>query len=272
MTVEDTAQTFTDVDLTGSTFDSVDLTGASFEHVDLSNATLRFIDLTGARLSMVDMVDVTIKADLRNVVINGVDIAPLVDAELDRRHPGRAAMRPVDADGFRAAWQLLEGLWDSTIDHARRLPTELLNERVDGEWSFLQTLRHLVFATDAWVSRAMLGVRAPWHPLSLPWEQMRGEPGYPMDKNARPSLGEVLAIMQDRIALVRDLFATLDDDRLAGMTEPVDGIGWPPTEAFPVREVLLTVLNEEWEHRMYAERDLDILDARISDGGPGEPR
>jgi hypothetical protein len=29
-----------------------------------------------------------------------------------------------------------------------------------------------------------------------------------------------------------------------------------------VRECLLVVLNEEWEHRLYAERDLDALEAR----------
>jgi hypothetical protein len=29
-----------------------------------------------------------------------------------------------------------------------------------------------------------------------------------------------------------------------------------------VREYLLIILNEEWEHRLYAERDLDALQAR----------
>jgi hypothetical protein len=29
-----------------------------------------------------------------------------------------------------------------------------------------------------------------------------------------------------------------------------------------VRECLLIILNEEWEHRLYAERDLDALEAR----------
>jgi hypothetical protein len=27
----------------------------------------------------------------------------------------------------------------------------------------------------------------------------------------------------------------------------------------PVKECLLVLLNEEWEHRLYAERDLDLL-------------
>ena len=31
------------------------------------------------------------------------------------------------------------------------------------------------------------------------------------------------------------------------------------SRSFPVRECLLIILNEEWEHRLYAERDLDAL-------------
>jgi hypothetical protein len=30
-------------------------------------------------------------------------------------------------------------------------------------------------------------------------------------------------------------------------------------ENFPVKECLCIVLNEEWQHRLYAERDLDTL-------------
>jgi DinB superfamily len=33
----------------------------------------------------------------------------------------------------------------------------LLHESVGGEWSFIETLRHLVFATDSWIRRAILG-------------------------------------------------------------------------------------------------------------------
>jgi hypothetical protein len=30
---------------------------------------------------------------------------------------------------------------------------------------------------------------------------------------------------------------------------------WPPARNFPIRECLLTILHERWEHRLYAERD-----------------
>jgi len=35
--------------------------------------------------------------------VNGVDVAPLVEAELNRRFPGRADRRTGDPDGLRAA-------------------------------------------------------------------------------------------------------------------------------------------------------------------------
>jgi hypothetical protein len=83
-----------------------------------------------------------------NVVVNGVDVAPLVDAELNRRMPGRAKMRPDDADGFREAWVILERLWEAP-SRARTLPEAALHRSIDDEWSFIQTLRHLNVASAA---------------------------------------------------------------------------------------------------------------------------
>ncbi|MCZ7438819.1 DinB family protein [Micromonospora sp. WMMC241] len=213
----------------------------------------------------VELVDARIDGEIQNLVVNGVDVAPLVNAELDRRDTDRARMRPTDPDGFREAWGTVERLWDGTVERARGLDPGLLHDSVDGEWSFIETLRHLVFATDAWVRRAILGDPSPWDPLDLPWDEMPGTPGIPRDREARPSLEEVLALRRERMATVRRVFDGLTDESLAGYTEPVEGTGWPPPESFPVRECLLIVLNEEWHHRQFAERDLDAL-------RPGAPR
>jgi len=241
-----------------------DLTGARFEDVDLSHARLRNVDLTGVTIRGAAVVDVDISGEIRGLRVNGVDVAPLVDAELNRRYPDRVKMAATDPDGFGEAWAILERLWRQTVERARRLPPELLHERVEGEWSFIETLRHLVFATDAWVRRAILGEPAPWHPLDLPHDEMRHRPGVPRDRDARPSLAEVLALRADRMATVRQLIAGLTEERLAGMTEPVREPGYPRSDSFAVRDCLLTILDEEWQHRMYAERDLDVLASRSS--------
>jgi DinB superfamily len=91
---------------------------------------------------------------------------------------------------------------------------------------------------------------------------MPDEPSVPWDNSARPSLDQVMALRADRMATVRQVIAGLTDATLAGMTEPVTEPGYPPPESFPVRRCLQAILIEEWEHRLYAERDLDLLTSR----------
>jgi DinB family protein/pentapeptide repeat protein len=255
---------FHDADLRGSRFERTDLSGAQFRSVDLSGARFRGASLSGVVMRGVELVDVDIHGALKNVTINGVDIVPLVNAELDRRYPDRGAMRPVDPAGFRQAWDIVERLWQGTVERARRLPPERLYESVDGEWSFIETLRHLVFATDSWIRRVILGDPSPWDSLDLPWEEMPDTPGVPRDRDVRPSLNAVLELRRDRMATVREVIEGLTDDSLDSRTKPVDAPGWPAPRSYPVRECLLIILNEEWEHRRYAERDLDALQARVT--------
>lgn len=253
---------FIQANLTGARFADVDLTGASFTAVDFTGVRMRAVDLVGVQARGVYVRDVEISGEVESLVVNGVDVAPLIEAELERQHPERAKLHPTDADGFREAWEVIEGLWAETVERARGLPPELLHERVDGEWSFTQTLRHLAFATDAWVRRAILGDPIPWHPLDLPWEEMRDTPGVPRDREARPTLDEVLALRRTRMDTVREVLSDLTDERLASHTEPVPGPGWPEPRSYPVQECLATVLNEEWWHRQFAERDLATLAQR----------
>jgi DinB superfamily/Pentapeptide repeats (8 copies) len=252
---------FIDVDLPGTRFEQVDLSGAEFHVVDLSNAQFRAVDLTGVVMRGVDLINVDIRGDIEGLTINGVDISPLVETELNRRHPERAKMRPEDPEGFVEAWDILERLWNGTVERARLLNPALLHESVNGEWSFIETLRHLVFATDSWIRRVILGDPSPWDPLSLPFDEMPDLPGVPRDRAARPSLDTLLELRLDRMATVRRVIEGLDGRALAGDTEPVEGPGWPEPRPYPVRKCLLIILNEEWEHRLYAERDLSVLQA-----------
>jgi hypothetical protein len=258
---------FTEADLRGSRFERADLSGAQFLYTDLAGARFREADLRGVVMRGVELGNVEIYGEIENVTINGVEVGPLIEAELDRRYPDRAKMRPADPAGFRQAWDIVECMWDQTVARARRLPPELLHESVDDEWSFTETLRHLTFATDCWVRRAILGDPSPWDPLGLPWDGMPDTPGVPRDREVRPPLDTVLALRRDRMSTVRDVVDHLTDESLAADTEPVEGPGWPRPRSYPVRTCLRVVLNEEWEHRLYAERDLAALEARIKEGG-----
>ncbi len=259
---------FVEQDLSGARFERVDLRGATFREVYLNDARLRDVDLSGldvrgsllkgARMRGVELIDLDIYGELLHVTVNGVDIAPLVEAELDRRMPDRAKMRPETADGFREAWTVLERLWAGTVERARTFPEADLHRGVDDEWSFIQTRRHLGFASAAWVGRMVLGDPAPWHPLDLPWDEAPVHEGVPWAKRVKPELHEVLALRRERRATVAEV--------LDGITDA--GLGRRVTSATPfltdatdltVADCLRVVLNEEWEHRLYAERDLSVL-------------
>lgn len=245
--------------LVGAVFTDVDLSRAEFRQVDLTDARFRGVSLWRTTLHGADLVDVTITAgDLERVVINDVDVAPLINDELDRRDPDRPLTRPDDAEGFRRGWDLLERRWEETVRRARGLPPERLHASVAGEWSFVETLRHLVFATECWVGRGVRGEAYPWGPLSLPWDETPDAMGFPRDGEARPSLEEALALRTEAQAAVRAVLEGLTDDELDRVPELADGPGWPPP-GHTVRQCLSTVLNEEYAHRLYAERDLAVL-------------
>ncbi|MDQ3391599.1 MAG: pentapeptide repeat-containing protein [Actinomycetota bacterium] len=190
--------TFREQDLTGARFERVSLRGASFTQVFLNDANMHAVDFTGtqirgalfneSRMRGVEVVDVEISGELQNVVVNGIDIAPLVDAELNRRMPELAVAPVGPAVGRGAGW--------------------------DG----------------------------------IPW-----------DREARPSLDAVLTVRRERQAMVRHVMESLTDEQLASEVTRTE-TGWPRAENFPFKECLRIVLNEEWEHRLYAERDLTALE------------
>jgi hypothetical protein len=258
--------TFEHVDLSRARFDRVDLTGSRFQMVDIAQSEFRDTAFRHVRMRGVELEDVDISGELKDVRINGIDVWPLVSAELDRLHPERLRLRPVEAAGYREAWGILEDLWCGTVERARRVSADdpdLLHASVDGEWSFVETLRHLAFATSCWLHRAILGDPRPWGPLELPWDTMPDTPGVPRDRTARPSLDDALAIRLQRSGEVRAYLESLTDEQLAGHTAPLSGTGWPPEgETFPVKECLDVLINEEWWHRQFAERDLGVLEAR----------
>jgi hypothetical protein len=238
--------------------------GARFLGVDLTGATFRDCDLR--RVKVVDswLIDVNVSGLIGNFLVNEVDVAPLVEAELDRRHPERVPLRAMQTpDEYRATWQTLEELWSETLARARRLPEPMLYERVDDEWSFVETLRHLIFATDAWASRTVLDDPMPFHRLGLTHTPYPRDDALALgiDLDARPSLEEVLSVRAERMAVVSGIVAGLTDAELARPCARPPAPGYPD-EARTVGACLRVVMDEECEHRRYATRDLAVLEGR----------
>ncbi|MEV4056817.1 DinB family protein [Amycolatopsis sp. NPDC049688] len=156
----------------------------------------------------------------------------------------------------------IETRWAATLDRARLLPEGKLHERVDGEWSFGETQRHLLFASDAWLGNAVLEEEAPYHSLGLPAGGMPPEDAAKLGLTleATPTLDEVLAPRLARMAAMRRVVGGLTPaglDRVCGR-KPADPY---PDEEYVVRRCLKVVLKEEAEHHRYATRDLAVLEA-----------
>jgi hypothetical protein len=246
--------TFTGTDdLRGAQFVDADLSGARFVRADLSGVVMRGVEVSGAD------VDAPWLLDGGSVLrVNGVDVAPYVESELNRRFPGRSQRHADDPDGLRAAWAAVERTWAATLARAAAMPPGTVDVSVDGEWSFAQTLRHLVMATDAWLRRGVLGVPQPFHPIGQPNVEYAADGNDPaVFTGGVPPYAEVLAVRAGRVAMVRDhLAAVTREDLAAERRNP-----WSPEHPETVLSCLHTILEEEWEHHRYAVRDLDAIAA-----------
>jgi DinB superfamily/Pentapeptide repeats (8 copies) len=241
-------------DLQGAEFVDANLRGARFRRADLSGVVMRAVDVREADIDAPWLLKG--ESFLR---VNGVDVVPLVEAELNRRFPGRAGRRATDPDGLRTAWAALERTWAATLERVAAMPAGTVDVSVGGEWSFAQTLRHLVMATDAWLGRAIMGIEQPFHPIGQPNAEYETD-GNDMSVFAAviPSYHDVLEIRADHVAMVRNYLATVTSDGLAATRKNP----WAPEYPETVLSCLQVILGEEWEHHRYAVRDLDAIDAR----------
>jgi hypothetical protein len=79
------------------------------------------------------------------------------DAERLKLRAERDKLTATDPEGLAVAWAMIEDTLGATAARARELPEPVLHGQVDGEWSFVQTHRHLVLATDCWLRPMMKG-------------------------------------------------------------------------------------------------------------------
>ena len=200
-----------------------DWSGRTFKQINLNNTVWKEADLVNARFS----------GRIDGLVINDIEVAPLIGAEMDRRFPERRKLRPQSHDDAADAWAVIESLWSASKERAGSADEAVLQTRPEeDEFSWCESFRHLIFVTDAWVSKNALGVE-DWHPWGMPpsfWPPPDG-----VDVSATPSWSDVVDAREGRMALVRKHLETID------------------------LNCLRVVLGEEWAHNWYANRDLDRL-------------
>jgi DinB superfamily/Pentapeptide repeats (8 copies) len=233
-----------------------DLAGAVFWGADLSGARFRDVNLTDATISHAWLVNVDIDALVDKVVINGVDVTAYVN-ERDPWYPLRTMLRPADPTGMRATWAALETEWATTILRARALPEDALHASVNDEWSFVQTLRHLVFAMDKWFTAPILEGR--FHPIGLPNTGSVDFPWPGLDYDVAPSVSEALDVRADGATRFRDYLAAVATTELTRSVEVLEN------GTNPLQECICTVFEEEFSHNRYARRDLTQLEVAQHD-------
>ena len=97
-------------------------------NVDLSESRFQNVNLTGAKIMEAMLVNARISGLIDGLVLNDVEVAPLIDAEMVRRYPERAKLRPVDAAGARQAWAVIEELWAATKGRVVRALVDTLTD------------------------------------------------------------------------------------------------------------------------------------------------
>jgi uncharacterized damage-inducible protein DinB len=232
---------------------------ARFEDQDLTDCEFRECDLTGARMIGVVMKDAVIDGLVSNLVVNGIEVSAYVEAELDRRHPVRLPIRSGDPLQLLRGSRELQAAWAATLERLKSLPEGSEHQRVGGEWSAVETLRHLVYVHDCWFDRCCRGSVAPPTSLGLASDEVLAlEPD--LDPSARPSLQEVLAVRERQTTELQSWLSQVTDEELALPAPVPEAAGWPPyARGKSILECLHVVLNEEWAHHGFCERDMALL-------------
>ena len=237
-----------------------DYEGAEFIDLSMARATFREVDLSGARMRGVLLFNADIDGAIDGLRINGVEVMPLIEAELDRLHPERLRLQPATPETMRDAVDVIEELWQATVRRASALPEEAAYRSVNDEWSLAQTLRHTIFVLDAWYGHAAVLRPNPFHPIGVPASFTTNGAEFGIDESAAPTLSEILAVRAERIADLRADLAEVTQEELDRVRGPNTALGCPPPGERTAARCLQVIFNDQWAHVQFANRDLANLE------------
>ncbi len=162
--------------------------------------------------------------------------------------------RPVPT--VAAAREIASALTDqleATMRRAALLTDDARQQRVNDEWSVVESLQHLIFVVDVWLGRTIRGAEDPFHPIGLPPSFVpRTLPGSSIDAEARPTFDEACEVLRERLADLRGYLDALPPDELGR------SIG---THAATVAGGLGVIFDELAAHDHFINRDLAYLNS-----------
>jgi DinB superfamily/Pentapeptide repeats (8 copies) len=236
----------------GEEFEDRDLSDSVFWGVDLRKSLFRDADLSHSRFFHVSMSEVSVDGVIDRLVVNGVDVTNFVNTN-DRWYPLRNELSPADEVGVRSTWSRLMAEWEKLYAHVDDLSESVLMQSVNGEWSFRDTLRHMLFVHDKWFNWP-LGNQRTFSPIGLPNTGSQGGAWPGLDLASNPTYAETLI---ERRAQTQSFSKFVDNLNLAEL---------PDTSAvlengdMPTIMCVHAILEEEFEHLRYAWRDIERAD------------
>src|SRR3954453_13178556 len=103
-------------DLSGTVFIDTNLRGAKFVESDLARVVIRGCDVEGMEI------DAPWLRFGEPITVNGVDIRPYGEAELNRRVPGREDQAAESPEDLTPPWRTAEAGWAGGIEPPGLLP------------------------------------------------------------------------------------------------------------------------------------------------------
>jgi hypothetical protein len=108
------------------------------------------------------------------------------------------------------------------------MPRGSEHQRVGGEWSAVETLRHLVFVHDSWFRRCCLGSTDPFTAIGLASAFVPDQEEQGLDRAAAPRLDDVLAVRDAQGAELELWLSAVTAGELSAPAPVPAGRGWPP--------------------------------------------
>lgn len=232
-------------------FDDRDLSDSTFWGVQFHRARFRDADFSGSSFFHVFLKNVSIDGEIKNLLINGVDVTEYVNQH-DRWWPLRNNLSPDTREGVVESWTALSLEWSKLLGLVSTLRPSVVNQSVDGEWTLNQTLRHLIFAMDKWFMLPMLGAHT-FSAIGLPNSSSQARPWPGLDLSENPDFEKIIATRSDQHRRFGEFISEMQIGNLPESVSIEEGGNVPALMCLHV------VLEEEFEHLRYMIRDLALL-------------
>lgn len=158
-----------------------------------------------------------------------------------------------DPDTARTMFAAAVEQLDATLARIASFDDEQRHCGVNDEWSAVESMQHLVFVIDLWLSKSVQGHDDPFHPIGMPPHFVpRALPGSSIDPEASPTFDEARDVLRGRVGTFREYVDAVTQEELDRPNA---------THAETVAGALSVIFVEFTAHNHFINRDLDTIES-----------